>query len=84
MAPPRAPTWTPASKAWSMEADLMGTVAGSHQQGEFIGDWAVAVTDGATDAGQIAGLYEGRNELGGYFFGAWTDGCDLGDPSVPR
>ncbi len=56
--------------------DLEGGVAGWYGASEFGGDWAVEFDDGGSDNGFVAGVYESRNALGGYFFGIWTNGCD--------
>jgi hypothetical protein len=49
--------------------DVDGELLGTYSSGHFEGDWVT--TNG--HSGELRGQYERRNELGGYFFGVWTE-----------
>ncbi len=57
-----------------------GSVAGVYAQGDFDGRWKASVGPGGlVHHGELQGVYERRNAMGGYFFGVWAD-CGAGDP----
>ncbi len=50
---------------------LDGSMMGYYDGGDFVGQWDVVNDDGTSSQGELAGHYERRNSLGGYFFGLW-------------
>ncbi|MEQ1569289.1 MAG: hypothetical protein ABMA64_26870 [Myxococcota bacterium] len=50
-------------------------LVGAYADGLFQGEWTTTGAEGEVHTGELVGRYESRNEVGGYFFGVWTE-CD--------
>jgi hypothetical protein len=53
--------------------EIEGTVEGPYEGRRLHGSWTATVGGEAVHEGEIIGRHERRNDLGGYFFGVWTD-----------
>jgi hypothetical protein len=53
--------------------EIAGTIAGPYEGRRLLGSWTASVGEDDLHEGELIGHYERRSELGGYFFGVWSD-----------
>jgi hypothetical protein len=56
--------------------DIEGTVEGPYDGRRLDGAWTATVGGDEVHEGEIIGRFERRNDVGGYFFGVWTNCVD--------